>query len=233
MPAQLQADHKSFTETLAELQTIIGQCWSIVEDKAVWIGSTMTFWWVCQTTAEVEVLAMHWVQQLAIQQLMRLLCAASFMWKCSWLVYEEVIMLVTYSQLRKNMLHCTLEFHFLFVKHWPIEMDTISRKQDRGNTSHWTCLGIYTTDSDLTFSLLQWREIISLCINSLFHIRHMFWKSNYTQQICIYSHSLWKESNDWNECHLKLLEKTLLSPNLHPWFISLLSRYSLYTILPE
>lgn len=47
-------------------------------------------------------------------------------------------------QLRKNMLHCTLEFHFLFVEHCPIEMDTISRKKDRGNTSHWTSAMAFT-----------------------------------------------------------------------------------------
>lgn len=47
-------------------------------------------------------------------------------------------------QLRKIMLCCTLEFHFLFVEHCPIEMDTISRKKDRGNTSHWTSALAFT-----------------------------------------------------------------------------------------
>ena len=49
-----------------------------------------------------------------------------------------------FLQLRKIMLHFTLEFHFLFVEHCPIEMDTISRKKDRGNTSHWTSALAFT-----------------------------------------------------------------------------------------
>lgn len=72
----------------------------------------------CNSTANEIVLCYFFLVEIFLFNLSRSYCAGNLL------------------QLRKILLCCTLEFHFLFIEHCPTEMDTVSRKKDRGNTSH-------------------------------------------------------------------------------------------------